>query len=539
MSTALHFAIFLGNKRLTETLLDMKASLEIPCSNLLRKSMGSEEVSRRFSYFQSVFGNVRFGFTFPIFLAFLKSDPNMCKLLIDRGAGREAINVETIAGPKVMSVLHFAAADRTTDYRQWQCLFHGFREYIDEPCPTGTQSTPLHIALKTGCTQGMQIAVESGADKEARDGASRTPLSSGVLGIPHDRHADPKTFEERTMCFRKFVELGASINSEGDSVLVRAVQYYAPCPVIHPLMRHLIYFLLDHHADIHGTDDRYDTNVVNEIIKHLLEWDGNPPAQELLKELLSDLVDRGLNLTMPEPGLPSPLYRVLYHSRGAEPKWLIDLLCENGATILEHELSTVFLRWCQMPRLWSTNQYDAWWQHQGQEEEIFQKWCKHPYNAWWWQHVKHIWPHTVELAYGEAFFHEDRKLYDILAHLPLPAPSNDVLVHKALASLQPWSWSLAVQLELEEDFRATWLVNGGENMIHITVRFFIDIEGYSAADATRDILHLRDKGMDTTFRNRKGKTPLDILLGSGSSKDGFMEVLAVLEGEVPKVQELA
>ncbi|CCE29621.1 uncharacterized protein CPUR_03468 [Claviceps purpurea 20.1] len=319
MSTALHFAVFLGNVRLTKTLLDVGASLTIPCSPLLWRSMGSEQLSLRFRYFLQVLGERSSGPAFPIFLAFLQSDPGMCKILMEHRAGREAMIFDHETNPKVMSILHFAAADRTTDYRQWQCLFDG-----------------------RGCTQGMRIAVESGADKEARDGFSRTPLSVGVSGFLSDTHANPEMFEERTMCFRKFMELGASINPEGDSVLVAAVQGYAPYPVNRTLMRRLISFLLEHHADIHGTSDRQNTNVVNEIIKGILDYDHDPPTQELLKELLSDLVDRGLNLTIPAPGLSSPLYRVLRHGI-AKPEWLFDLLCEKGATIHEVEVNTAFL----------------------------------------------------------------------------------------------------------------------------------------------------------------------------------------------------
>ncbi|CCE31808.1 uncharacterized protein CPUR_05663 [Claviceps purpurea 20.1] len=507
MSTALHFAVFLENMRLTETLLDIKASLEIPCSNLLQQLLGSEEVLLRVSYFRSIFcRNLRFGSAFPIFLAFLQSNPDMCKLLVEHGAGREAMIVYLHGDPKAMSILHFAAADQTTDYRQWQCLFDGFREYIDEPCPRESQSTPLHVALITGCTQGMQIAVETGADKESRDGASRTPLSSGIMEFSHCTVAEPTPFEERMMCLRKFVNLGGIVNPDGASLLGFAVQRYVLFPTYRPDLRHVIHFLLEHHVDINRTFER-NTNMVNEIIVGTIHRADHLPSLESLRELLRDSIDRGLNLTSPAPGLPSPLYRVL-NDRKAEPDWLFDLLCENGATIHEHEVNYAFRRWCGIPRLWETNNYNAWWQHKGQEDEIFQKWCEHPYNAWWWQHVNHISPQTVELAYAEAFRYGGRKLYDLLTHLPLPGSTVG----------RPLCQDLFAAMELEPSFGR---------------------RGYSAAEATWDILHLRDKGVDMTFRNRKGKTPLDILLGSGSSRDGFMEVVAVLEGEAPKVQELA
>ncbi|KAG5921467.1 hypothetical protein E4U61_006675 [Claviceps capensis] len=142
--------------------------------------------------------------------------------------------------------------------------------------------------------------------------------------------------------------------------------------------------------------------VVNEIIKDILDYDQDPPTQELLKELLSDLLDRGMNLTIPAPGLPSPLFRVLYRREAiAKPDWLFDLLCEKGATIHEDEVSIAFLRWCETPRLWRTNKYDAWWQREGQEDEIFQKWCEHPYNVWWWQHFNQISPVAATMAHAQ------------------------------------------------------------------------------------------------------------------------------------------
>ncbi|CCE29175.1 uncharacterized protein CPUR_02866 [Claviceps purpurea 20.1] len=531
MSTSLHFAVFLGNMRLTKTLLDMKASLTIPCSDLLPTSMGSEEVLRRISYFHSVFGNVHFGAPLPILLAFLQSDPDMCKLLVEHGAGREATIDYLHDDPEAMSILHFAAADRTTDYRQWQCLFDGFREYIDEPSPQQFQYTPLHVALINGCTQGMQIAVESGANKEARSISICTPLYMGIIGIPYRTTEYQKTFEKPISCLRKFVELGGSVNPEGDSVLVLAVNIYAPNPVNQPNMRELIYFLLDHHADVHGTSRWNNSNVVNEIVQASTSFHHEDPlARELLEELLSDLVDRGFNIRTPAPGLPSPLYHVL-HNNKAKPKWLFDFLCENGATIHEREVDLAFLRWCEMFRWWRKNANSAWWKHQGQEDEIFLKWCEDPYNAWWWQHVKQISPQTVTLAYGEAF-KRTRQLYNILTHLPLAAPLDGLLVGVAFEAEQLWSWRLVVHREFEDNFLATWSFGEGENMIHLTVRKYVAESCYTAADAVLDVLHLRDKGVNMTSPNSHGQTPLELLLRLGSCKSDFAQLVSLLEGNM-------
>ncbi|CCE31798.1 uncharacterized protein CPUR_05653 [Claviceps purpurea 20.1] len=417
-STALHFAVLLGNMRLTKTILDMKASLTIQCSPVLWRSMGSKELSRKVEYFRRVLNGLfnPSGPVFPLFLAFLQGDTGMCELLVEHGAGREAIIVDSDTDPKAMSILHFAAADPTTDYRQWRCLFDRFREHIDEPSPQLARYTPLHIALKTGCTQGMQIAVESGADKESRSDVLHTPLSLGIQELKFQWNMDSRTFEEHMRCLRKFVDLGASVNPEGDSPLGIAMRPYMLDPVNYPLMRHVIYFLLEHHVDINRPLLLPYESVVFGIIRGIILNDKNRRSLKLLKQLLTDLIDRGLNITA-VPGQTSPLYRVLIN-RKAEPKWLFDLLCEKGATIHAYEVDGAFLRWCDISRFWRKNKYNAWWQHQGQEDEIFQKWCEHPYNAWWWQHVKKIPPYVVSLAYEKAP-NKKGQLYDILTHLPL------------------------------------------------------------------------------------------------------------------------
>ncbi|CCE31789.1 uncharacterized protein CPUR_05644 [Claviceps purpurea 20.1] len=527
-STPLHVAVFFGNVRLTKTLLNMKASLTIPCPVLGWASMGTKQLRDRFTYFQAVLENRFVSPVFPIFLAFLRRDTDMCKLLIEHGAGREAMILGTETGPQVMSILHFAAADPTADYRQWQCLFYKFREYIDEPCPRRDSPTPLHVALRAGCTQGMQIVVEFGADKEARNGFSQTPLSSVALETTDDNLG---IFEKRAVCIRKFVELGASLISEVDSLLSAVVQSYIPNPLNYPLTCQLIYFLLDHRADIHGTVGWQSTNMVNDIIGEIFEHEHDPGSPELLQELLSDLVEIGLNFTILSPELPSPLFLVL-ECFNPDHAWLIYLLCANGATIHEHELDRAFICWCHTAQTWETNKYDAWWQHQGQEDEIFQKWCEHPYNVWWWQHVEKISPHEFTSAYNIAFGHKDRYLYDILTHLPLPVPSNDVLVKLAFHSeaMQPWAWRLVVLHEFEDDFVVTWHPHRGENMIHLTVHLFIGRAGnYPAADAIHDILYLRNKGVDITAENVCGKTPLKVLLESGTTMNGSMELAEFLE----------
>ncbi|CCE31803.1 uncharacterized protein CPUR_05658 [Claviceps purpurea 20.1] len=364
-STALHFAIVSRNMRLTETLLDMKASLRIPGLPLLWKSKGSKKLLRRFRYFQQIFEGCSLGLAFPIFMAFLQSDSDMCKLLIAHGAGSEATLVNTITGPKAISILHFAAADLTTKNRQWQCLFHGF------------------------------------------------------------------------------------------------------------------------------------------------------------------------NLTAPAPELPSPLYLVLdnYNDRR---KWLLNLLCEKGATIHEDEVNAAFLYWCETSILWETNAYDAWWQHQGQEDETFQKWCEHPYNAWWWRHVKQISPMVVSEAYKIAF-NTSRQLYDILTHLPLPAPhDNNLLFEVAFDAMELWSWRVVVQRESEVNLLAFSFLDERENMIHLTVRKYHDHSCYSAADTILDILHLRDQGVSMSSPNSQGQTPLELLLSLDSRKDDFSEMVALLEEEMRK-----
>ncbi|CCE31792.1 uncharacterized protein CPUR_05647 [Claviceps purpurea 20.1] len=424
-SPALHFAIILGNMRLTETLLDMGASLEAHCSPLLWESLGSKEFMPRFDYFHSIYGDFDFslGPMFPIFLAFLQLDSDMCQLLVDHGVGREAVTVEwdgISSRTTSMSILHFAAVDCTTDYRQWQCLFDGFREYIHEPCPRDSKCTPLHVALVNGCTQGMQILVESGADKVAKNDDQQTPLAMAIQLF--DSNQNSERIEEYVMCFRKFVDLGGSVNPEGD-LLAFAMQLFARQPNDQPNLEELIYFLLKPHADMDGTILEPCTNVVTELVYSVLDNMDDEDSQEALQEIWSKLVDRGLNLKQPARGLPSPLFCAL-HSHNAEPKWFFDFLCENGATIHEEEADKAFLRWVATSRLWRTNEYNAWWLYQGEEDEIFLKWCEHPYNYWWWQHVKQISSHSVTLAYRLAF-RKSRPLYDILKHVRIEGRRDD------------------------------------------------------------------------------------------------------------------
>lgn len=74
---------------------------------------------------------------------------------------------------------------------------------------------PRHAAC--GTVRGSQ------ADKDAMNSDQSTPLAMAILEFPSHVVQDLEKFEEHMMCFRKFLDLGRSVNPEGDSLLALAV----------------------------------------------------------------------------------------------------------------------------------------------------------------------------------------------------------------------------------------------------------------------------------------------------------------------------
>ncbi|KAG6001190.1 hypothetical protein E4U43_001391 [Claviceps pusilla] len=186
-STALHHAIAIGNLRIATRLLNMGARHDIPCSGprWVLKATGAPWLKTRLDDFKSFYpGRYAFGQWLPLFLAFIRSDHKMAQLLISRGACRDAVLIHpnaVITTP--ISILHFAAANKNKDFDQWKFLFSSFSGYINEAC-TEAHYTPLHVAMRSGNTQGMQVAVQTGANMEAQNRALRTPLVEGVSQVP-------------------------------------------------------------------------------------------------------------------------------------------------------------------------------------------------------------------------------------------------------------------------------------------------------------------------------------------------------------------
>ncbi|CCE27459.1 uncharacterized protein CPUR_00933 [Claviceps purpurea 20.1] len=510
--TALHYAIIRRNLRLAKKLLDMGARHDIPCLHeRLIASLHSSyfsDVLIRLHYFTDFFRvrnlngqivrNLN-GQSFPIFLAFMRKDPDMGQLLVDRGAGREGmISPPFTTAPTRIPILHLLASEDMGDIGQWRFLFDHFREHINERC-TEEGETLLHTALRCGAIQNVQIVLEAGVNMEVQNAALLTPLVAlvQVWTIQNQRHV---------ACIRKFVELGSNIHPGGDSVMVHVMKYYRLRPEMWSDIRHTLNFFLDHGADLNERS-LSGTNVVSQLIPTICH--AAPAAMEALEELLHDLIDKGLDLrSLPQPLEERSALCTVIIQKDAQPAWLFDLLCKQRATILDEEADDFFCRWFEVPRLRMGNQL---------------------YNIW--QHAEQISPDTADRVYNLAISYDTPSFFDLLVRTLLIIPPVLTLASMAFDHKKKWSWSSIVAREFKGNF-TTWDLLGQESMLHRTVRFYKEVPDYSAADAIRDISKLMRDGMDITIRNEDGRHSLDLLLLLACSKTDCSELVAFLEREL-------
>ncbi|KAG5930247.1 hypothetical protein E4U42_002457 [Claviceps africana] len=515
-STALHHAIACGNLRIAKRLLDMGARHDIPCSGprwAAHVTDSPEWLQRRLGDFKTFYPGQRMPYSewLPLFLAFIGGNHEMGHLLVQRGASRDAVRIHPNVGITIpISILHFAAANKDKDFKDWKFLFQSFASYISEAC-TEAQVTPLHLAVTYANAKAIKIAVQTGANMEARNRDLRTPLVDGVLQLPYLNIWSPR-HHEHIRCLRGLVELGASVNPERDSVLIPAISYYKANPMTSPEVRHLIDFFLDHGADVNGSTMPGAT-AIQELILAIFTMEGSPSTSKVLKELMKELIKRGLDVSSPSRAIPSPLAAVMLH-RNAQPPWLFKVLCENGATIHRNEVDGFFLHWCRQPRLWRGKRYDMW------------------------QHASIIAPRAVEIAYKIAFDYDDAAFYNILTRQPLALPSNEKLVKIAFFSKRRWGWKKIVNCKFAGCFVLT---KNHENMLHHTIRIYETVPDYSTSDAIEDVKKLLKKGADITLQNIDGHDPLELFseLTSelASRKPGYSELLALLESEMEKAQD--
>lgn len=513
-ATAIHYAVALGNRVLVKWLLNNGANLDIPCSgrgwarNVMDPALLMNQLGKFSGFYPISAGH---GFWLPLFVAFLQNNLHMAELLIQRGApGNVIYFIGNMVASRTISILHLAAANCTADFDKWKPLFNAYRKHINDGCAEDLH-TPLHVAMKSGNIKGMQAALEAGANTEKTNLGNHTPLVEGVLRLNWLASNGP-TRQQHITCLKKLVEYGASVNPAGDSVLVPAIRYYRENPIIAPDVTRLIYFFLDRGANVNGSNTVGSTPM-RELFMAIFALEKFPVASETLKKLLKEMVRRGADLsqTLPIPNPPgnfSYLDTVMRH-RDARPAWLYDFLWKNGATIRPQEADLFFLTWCQIPRLHTRRQYNIW------------------------QHAADISMPIIERAYKLAFESETPHLYNILRSSPLPQPADYFLALTAFNSAIKWSWRKV----LEYDFASRFVTSAddlSENMLHLTIRAYSNLEDYSALEAGKDISSLIRRGANIFQGSMYSENPLEMLDIIGTMKDDYAVLREALKNEMVK-----
>ncbi|KAG5921471.1 hypothetical protein E4U61_006679 [Claviceps capensis] len=492
-STALHWAIWTRNMRLAQKLLDEGALTKYSSEGRVVTVFGNEEISQKLEHYRQNMTDLQFTLMLPIFVAFLREDRDMLELLLQVTTGPEAV-IDVLSGEVVdISILHFAAADRDADIGLLQLLFDRFSQHINSEC-TIEFVTPLHVALNSGSTRGMQLAVRTGAEREARNVNDETPLVVGVRKLSRlARNAE--TFENHIMCLRSFVDLGGDLNPpDGGALLPEHGDLQGEGNVV-PGVPH-------RQADLEGGTRWSNSNVANELVLALLPMDENHPGLMMVRQLLLDFAKQGLIFAQPASWLPSPLYLVMHRRIHPQAEWLFAFLTEMQATIHAEEAAVFFLGWCEAG-LWQTTE------------------------AAWRPHIESITQDVVLMAYVKAFSKDTSELYDLLMNIPLAASHSNMIL-AALASKKAWSWRVTLA-RFKDDFLASFSLHG-EGILHLTVRSYVISPDYSAAEAIQDISTLVAGGANIALQNSNRHNPLQLLqLVNPNRKEDLPELVAYLE----------
>ncbi|KAG5920156.1 hypothetical protein E4U61_000206 [Claviceps capensis] len=519
-STALHYALILGNLRLTEKLVSMGARFNIPCLGGCRalKATYSQGLSNssRLEHSESVLaGYFEFDHCLPTFVALIKSDRGggTGQLLIKQGVQSYYMIIDFQSGPKKrmsimirqLAVVNTTAKD-SRKFGRWRSFFDSFGQHtnFNEGCILKSVA-PFRVDLGRDCYKGVRISVKSGANMEIRNGALQTSLTDGVLPILQSLKMYRWVLQKHIKPLRLAVELEGSVDPDGNSNLVPgpATHYDEGKSVALSDVKFLIDFLQSHGVDFNSFNF-CSSPVVIVLIRVILSVEGMPSTSKILKDLLIDLVACGLDLTESMLWEPSPLCTVI-HNRDARPAWLFNFLCKKGATITGLEVDAFFLRWCQIPRLWAENRYNIS------------------------QHAKQISPATVNRAYEIAFSVHGPSLYNRLVRMSIVAPSNHELVTSAFASKKKWSWRMIVKRKFASNFITHY---GEENLAHLTVRAFQRMRDYSATNAIEDISGLIRKGVDITSQNLSGQNPRELLLSLACDRPDASYLRIFLKREI-------
>ncbi|KAG6020914.1 hypothetical protein E4U41_002682 [Claviceps citrina] len=503
------YAAMTGNKEIVRKLLDLGARLDKPCSGTgwAMRLMGTPELAARLRHFGSFYpGRIGYGRWYPLFLAFIRDDHVLGQLLVEAGAPAHATLSTNHQGPvelRQTSILHFAACNKANNFDKWEFLFEAFAGDIND-ISAEDMYTPLHLAMKSGSIKGMEAALRAGADYEARDFDFHTPLMVGIKRIPFiGNHGFVR--QQHMSCIHRLVGWGADVNPDGDSILVPLFANYQSTLMISSDVEDLLYFLLDHGADINGRSITGSTPL-REMVTAIISMTGAPAIISVLRRILRNLVRRGMDLSSPRWSRDSPLFTVM-KNQDAQPAWLFNFLWKNGAVIHDREIDDFFLKWCHIPRLHGRGQYDMW------------------------QHAASISAGAVETAYKIAFEMETPTLYNLLVQKPLRQPPVGRVVMAAFLASQPWGWRKIVASPIDENFFTTPQAFH-ENLLHLTVRAYNNMAKYTTAEAMEDVMTLIKRGVSVTHTNTMGHSPADLF-------DFWLPVKSDVSNLVELVKELA